>query len=236
MKNVLRLSITVKKLSFCSGIMSMLLLASCLQLPGGAPSAQQKQVVWSFSSLESIGGSEPTIIGEPKIIADEKGGKAVAFDGKGDGLLLPVNPVAGAEEFTIAVEFKPYAGYPDNTEQRFLHIQDPENEARRILIELRLNAQNQWFADFYMRTEKESLVLIDSTKTHPVNEWAVISLIYKDGIMRGYVNGTEEQAGAIEYLPLAASAKTSLGTRMDRRSWFKGAIRSVQFSHEAKTP
>ncbi|MCC9168203.1 LamG domain-containing protein [Pontibacter sp. XAAS-A31] len=194
---------------------------------------QPQTEVWHLNSLESIGNHEVSIVGNPKVINVEPAGKAVEFDGVDDGLLVDANPITGAEEFTIEVAFKPYASYPENIEQRFLHIQDPNNESRRILIELRLNNKQEWYVDFFMRTEDASLVLIDSTKTHPVDEWATVALVYQDGQMRGYVNGVQESAGDIAYLPISAEAKTSLGTRMDKRSWFKGAIRTVTFNHEA---
>lgn len=172
-----------------------LLLVSCV-----AAQNRKDEKVWQLNSLTSVNSHVPEISGAPKVIELAKGGKAIAFDGKNDGLLINSNPLAGAEAFSIEVNFKPYASGPENTEQRFLHIQDPGNPDRRILIELRLNGKGEWYADFFMRTEKESLTLIDSTKTHPVNEWATITLVYKNKQMRGYVNGIEETAGTIAYL------------------------------------
>ncbi|GAB3198190.1 hypothetical protein ABID22_000613 [Pontibacter aydingkolensis] len=199
----------------------------------GTSHAQQKTEVWQLKSRKKVGKYKAAILGNPKIVKAD-GGKAIAFNGREDGLLVNANPIAGATAFSIEVKFKPYAAYPENIEQRFLHIQDPGNPNRRILIELRLNDKQQWYADFFMRTDSTALTLIDSAKTHPVNEWATITLTYKDGMMKGFVNGVEEVSGEIEYMPIAPSAKTSLGTRMDKRSWFKGEIRSVSFSREVK--
>ncbi|SIT94462.1 LamG domain-containing protein [Pontibacter indicus] len=193
-------------------------------------SPQPDEKVWTLNSLVSIAAHQPTVWGNPRLIDVGAGEKAIAFDGIEDGLLINSNPIAGAEEFEIEVEFMPYAGYPDNIEQRFLHIQHPGNPDRRILIELRLNSRQQWYADFFMRTENAALTLIDSTRTHPVNEWATIKLHYRQGQMTGFVNGVEEVSGKITYLPISPTASTSIGTRMDKRSWFKGAIKAVRFS------
>ncbi|WP_299987441.1 LamG-like jellyroll fold domain-containing protein [uncultured Pontibacter sp.] len=201
---------------------------SCFSLSTQASQSDVK--VWQVNSLTSIAGHQPTVWGSPEVINAGEHGLAIAFDGIDDGLLINSNPIAGAEEFEIEVEFKPFAGYPENVEQRFLHIQDPANPDRRILIELRLNNRQQWYADFFMRTENAALTLIDSTKTHPVNEWATIKLHYSKGQMKGFVNGFEEVSGEITYLPISPSASTSIGTRMDKRSWFKGAIKTVRFS------
>ncbi|WP_161947812.1 hypothetical protein [Rufibacter ruber] len=50
------------------------------------------------------------------------------------------------------------------------------------------------------------------------------------------MNGNLELAGQITYLPIPATAKTSLGTRMDQRSWFNGVIKSVTFTPKAVVP
>ncbi len=188
---------------------------------------------WEMNSLTGIGGNRVEVLGDPEVREAEAGEVAIEFDGTDDGLLVNANPLAGADEFSVQVVFKPYGAYPENIEQRFLHIQDPKDESRRILMELRLNNRNEWYPDFYMKAGTASLVLIDSTLTFPVNEWATMRLAYKNGQMKGFVNGKELLSGNIEYLPVSSSGKTSIGTRMDRRSWFYGAIKSVEFRHEA---
>jgi hypothetical protein len=47
-----------------------------------------------------------TVSGHPQII-EAPGGKAIAFDGVGDSLLLNENPLAGAEAFTLEAVFVP---------------------------------------------------------------------------------------------------------------------------------
>lgn len=187
--------------------------------------SEDHTIVWSMDSIEKDAGSLVTVLGDPRIV-DEGG---MEFDGIDDGLLVHKNPVSGMEEFTIEVEIHPYSGYPENREQRFLHLQDPENEDRRILIELRLNDREEWYGDWFIKSQEGSLALLDSTSTHPVNEWATIRLDYKDGKMTGYVNGEQEVTGNINYHPINDKGKTSLGTRMDKRSWYKGGIRKIRF-------
>ncbi|GGK85465.1 laminin G Domain protein [Rufibacter glacialis] len=196
----------------------------------------QKPIRWNFAGFPTVGGHPTTVLGEPKVIQGKGGARVVSFDGVDDGLLVDHNPIAGAEEFSIEVVFKPHAAWPNNVEQRFLHLEDPATRQRRILLELRLNNRNQWYADFFMSTDNGSLTLIDSSKTHPVGEWATMTLTYKDKEMRGYVNGQLELSGKIEYMPLPASAKTSIGTRMDKRSWFNGEIKRIRFWKRALQP
>jgi hypothetical protein len=193
-----------------------------------------RPVTWSVNSLVGLGGYPTHVIGAPVVIQTENGKPAVQFNGQGDGLLVQGNPIAGAKEFSIEVEFKPNAAWPINIEQRFLHIEDLAEGKRRVLLELRLNNRNQWYADFFLRHEKGSKVLIDSTKTHPVGEWATMKLTYKDRQLKGYVNGVLETQAEIDYLPIPATANVSLGTRMDKRSWFNGAIRRVTFKKKVE--
>lgn len=94
-------------------------------------------------------------------------------------------------------------------------------------MELRLNSRGEWYPDLFMRTEHEALTLIDSIKTHPVGEWARMRLVYKEGQLKGYVNGVEELSGQIRYEPISAAGKTAIGMRMNRVSFFKGAIKEV---------
>lgn len=217
-------------------LLALLTFWVCAGLFGPAALAQGKAATWNFRSLKALGGYPVKVLGEPKVIAADKDGQAIAFDGQDDGLLLDVNPLAGATEFRIDVVLKPYDAYPENVEQRFLHIQHPADANRRLLLELRLTDGGQWFADYYLRTENGSLTLVDSTKTHPVDAWATVTMVYKNGQLTGYVNGVEQVSGKMEYLPISAAASTSVGTRMDRRSWFRGAIKTMRFSPKATVP
>ena len=195
-------------------------------------SPNQEVITWKIENMRQVGGNSVTVHGDPEIVEGEEK-KFVEFDGNDDGLLVNANPIAGMEEFTIEVDLNPYSGFPENREQRFLHIQDPNNENRRILIELRLNDRDEWYGDWFIKSENESLTLIDSAHTHPVNEWYTISMVYSNGNVRGYINGQKEVSGSFQYLPIDENAKTSIGTRLDKRSWFNGAIKEVRFAPEA---
>jgi len=90
--------------------------------------------LWDISNLELIGGHSLTILGDPQVVATEIG-DAVQFDGEGDRILVDFNPVMDAKEFTVELVFKPDACYPDNTDPRFVHIQDPDDpDEKRIMI------------------------------------------------------------------------------------------------------
>lgn len=213
---------------------SLLSLGLCLSLSGVAL-AESSSVVWSVDALKNIGGHETTVLGNPRVV-ETPYGKAVAFDGDGDRLLVNNNPLAGASEFTIEVIFRPNDVFPNNWEPRFLHIEAPDNTDRRVTIELRLNDKQQWYLDSYIKSEKSQAVLIDETLVHPVNEWAHAAVTYKDNQFTAYVNGKKELSAEVEYLPIAEHAATSIGARMNQVHWFNGDILQVRITPQLLAP
>ncbi|MGC4074621.1 MAG: hypothetical protein QM760_19395 [Nibricoccus sp.] len=160
----------------------------------------------------------------------ESVGSIVRFDGKADGLLVPVIPIADWKRFTIEIFFSVDAdGIP---EQRFLHLQDAKG--RRVLIELRLLPESRWCLDTFLYSDAgHRLTLIDRTKVHPAGRWHWAALTFADGRMTHFVDGVKECEGAIQFEPMSVSGRTSLGVRQNKVSWFKGAIREVRFTPEA---
>jgi hypothetical protein len=193
---------------------------------------------WQIDNLEQIGGHAVTVFGDPMVV-EVDGGKAVAFDGDEDQLLIDANPIGDAREFTVEVVFRPEACYPENMDPRFVHIQDPADpENKRVLIELRLNEQNMCYIDGYILTDTDNLALIDNTLVHPTEAWLHAAMTYKDGILTTYVQGKRELSGAVGYdqLIVNPTGKTSLGGRMDKRNWFRGMIRTLRVTRRALSP
>lgn len=191
--------------------------------------------VWLLNSLEKISDAPVTIQGNPQVVNSTLG-KVISFDGDGDRLLVDKNPLANATEFTIEIIFNPADAFPNNAEPRFFHVEAVDNPNRRITIELRLNNKNQWYLDAYIKAEKSQLTLIDSTKVHPVGKWMHAAITYKNREFISYVNGKKELVGQVDYLPIAVTAKTSIGARMNQMHWFKGEIAQVRISHRVLNP
>jgi lysophospholipase L1-like esterase len=185
---------------------------------------------WKIDNLKEIGGSSLTITGTPRVIKDSTG-KAISFDGKGDGLLVDKNPIAGARAFTIEGIFRPDAG--GDFEQRWLHVQDDKID-NRALLEIRVSG-TEWFLDTFIKSDENRLTLFAEKFKHPVGRWYHVALVFDGAIMRHYVDGQEEMSGPLSSSPLGPG-KTSLGVRMNHVSWFKGAIREVRFTQRALTP
>lgn len=191
----------------------------------------RKSVVWKIDNLKKIGGNPVEVLGNPQIVQTEKG-RAILFDGTGDGIVVGSNPIEGWREFTIEAVFRPDAG--GAPEQRWLHIEDLENAESRALLETRL-VGNQWFVDTFIKSGDSRLPLLAENFRHPLGQWFAVALVFDGREMRHYVNGKLEMSGALTIKPLG-KGKTSLGVRMNKVYWFKGAILKARFTNRALSP
>jgi Concanavalin A-like lectin/glucanases superfamily len=209
------------------------LLAAGSRLPAAETSrtTPPPPVVWKLEGLHEIGGHQPTVEGAPGIGRGPRGEAALEFNGRNDGVVLPVNPLAGKPHFTIEVLFKPAPG--GETEQRFFHVQD--EAGRRALLEIRLNREGGWWLDTFLRAGDASLALIDPRKVHPADRWHWVALRYDGKQMAGFVNGEKETQGTVAFGAMGPG-EVALGVRLNRIYWFKGAIREVRFHASAIEP
>ncbi len=201
------------------------LLAGCAHTGAGdAP----KTTVWNLDNVSTIGGLTPVVLGAPRTMS-EAGRKALCFDGKTDGLFLPVNPIAGWSRFTIEILFKPEGDGP--AEQRFLHIQDEQE--RRVLIETRVIDPRNWALDTFLReSDANKLTLLDKSKVQSTDQWHWAALVYDGNTMAHYVDGDLQLAGTVIFQPMGAG-RISLGVRQNKIHWFKGCISRVRFTAAA---
>lgn len=196
---------------------------------------KKESVIWSFDNFDKISGDYAVVFGSPELI---KGSdfNSIKFNGIDDGIIVNSNPLDGADAFTIEIIFKPdTSSNPGNKEQRFLHIQNPDYEPRRMLIELRLTNNGEWFLDTHINADTLSHTLYADKFTHPLREWYHAALVYENGTMIHYVNGIEEMRGRIKYLPINGG-NVSIGMRMNKRSYFKGEIKLIRMTDRALPP
>ena len=216
-------------------ILAAALLAAPLHArqSAAAPRSAPRAVTWKVDNLKKIGGHGVAVIGAPRVTKAPKG-KAVLFDGARDGLLLEVNPVAGARAFTIEAVIRPDAGGPE--EQRWMHIQEATAD-NRVMLETRVRG-GEWFLDTFIKNgsgAENSRTLFDEPFKHPVGLWYHVALVYDGAVMRNYVDGKEELSGPLTVAPLA-EGRTSIGVRQNRVHWFKGAISRARFTPRALAP
>ena len=204
--------------------------------------------------------------GSPAAVIDR--GQAVEFWGDedaGDGLKLPVNPLAGLSAFTAEIVFMSYSGGPH--EQRFFHMEDEESSGNRVLLETRNGGfsppdeadwaehqatvpDGEWFLDACLQSasategERNLAIQFATHCTHPAESWHTASVVVDGDQFTHYVDGVAEISPKVphaphelpsEWLPLG-NGSMSLGMRINNVSWFRGAIRAIRFTPRALTP
>lgn len=203
------------------------MIATLLALCAIGHARDHGTTVWTLRSATKIGGLATEVVGTPEV-AGKGAHAAMTFNGQGDGIFVPANPVAGLAAFTIEVRFKPDGA--GDEEQRFLHLED--GLKHRILMEIRARDQ-QWSLDtFLFQDADHKLTLLDRTKLHPTDRWYWVALVYDGTKMSSYVDGAAELSGDVQFTPMTAG-RTSIGVRQNLRSWFKGAIAEVRFTPAA---
>lgn len=160
------------------------------------------------------------VLGQPVLVDG-----AIRFGGTRDGLILPVNPIAGSPAFTLEVLICPEPGGFE--EQRFLHLQS--ETSARLLLELRTLPDGSWAVDSFLGDGDHQLPLCDRSKVHLPGEWHWVALRYDGRMQAHYVDGVMEMEGAVVFRPMGPRGEVSLGVRLNQVSWFRGAIREVRF-------
>jgi hypothetical protein len=186
--------------------------------------------VWQFDSITRIGGHAVTAEGHPRVIATAAG-KAVEFGGVDDALFLDVHPLAGAETFTWEVIFRPDVG--GAAEQRFFHFQE-NGTLSRMLFEIRV-IDGKWALDSFAMSGADSKALLDRAKLHSLGVWHHVAAVYDGRQYRSYVDGVLELAAEVHLAPQHAG-RTSVGTRINRVNYFKGAVFAARMTNRALPP
>jgi hypothetical protein len=185
---------------------------------------------WTFTSVDSIGGHRTTQIGKPKLIGAPPE-QALEFDGA-SAIFLDTNPLAGLKQFTAEVIFRPDAGGPK--EQRFIHFQENGSE-NRLLFEIRLTDGDRWFLDTFIKSGSGNHTLFAEKFPHQLGPWYHAAVVMDGQTMRHYVNGAEEMSTPITFAP-QGPGQTSLGVRINKVSWYQGALRQLRITPRPLAP
>jgi hypothetical protein len=177
-------------------------------------------VIWDASMLAHH--PEAVISGDVEVIPSEYG-SALRFDGKQDGLLIPLNPIADWTQFTVEVIFRPER--EGQTEQRFLHF--GQCHAERVLFETRIVDNAAWYLDTFLASSSDDCTMMNKGFHHPLEEWHHTALTFDGSRMTNYVNGQQELTDTVKFTPLQGGM-TSIGMRQNQVSWFKGTIGTIR--------
>lgn len=208
------------------------LIAGWIVFAGSAAGADE---TWTFDRLDRIGGHSTTVLGEPRVI-ETKIGKAVEFDGVDDALLVDAHPLASAKTFTWEAIFRPDGG---PFEQRWFHLaeQDPktkEDTGNRMLFEIRV-IDGQWCLDSYVEKGDIRKALLNRQHLHSLGDWHHVAAVYDGREFRSYVDGVLDGSSPLQLSP-QGPGHASIGMRINRVFYFKGAVQKARFTQRALSP
>jgi hypothetical protein len=227
----------------CRRILALALLlapiaASAQTTAPQPPSAAPADQLWRFDSLTSIGGHPVQPVGHPQLI-DSPYGKAIQFNGAGDGVFLPVHPLAGASTYTWEVIFRPDADGPQA--QRFFHLQeqDPatgEDTKNRMLYEIRI-VDGKWCLDSFASSgaSNRTLLACDASHLYPLGQWYRVTAVYDGHELRNYIGNDLQGSGPLDLKP-QFPGRTSIGMRINKVFPFKGAVLVTHMTPRVLTP
>lgn len=218
------------------------LLCCCVlaQATGCASSTNHKS--WRFERLDRIAGLEVRTEGDPRLI-ESGAGPAILFDGIDDAIFLETHPLAGAATFTIEAIFRPDGGA---FEQRWLHLAEADPQAPpefyppvdprgpRFLFEIRV-VNGGWYLDAFTAGSGYSRALMDPDKLHTLGHWHHVAQTYDGTTYRSFVNGELQVEAPLAFAPQGAGY-SSIGTRINRRDYFQGAVYAARFTPRALSP
>jgi Concanavalin A-like lectin/glucanases superfamily len=193
-----------------------------------------KQVTWRFDNTASLGGHATKVLGHPQAIETPMG-KAIAFNGVDDALLVDVHPLAGAETWTWEMIFKPDAD--GKAEQRVFHLQsiDPATgqdvPEERMLFEIRI-VKGGWCLDSFATSGGQRLPLLNCEKLHPFGQWYRVTTVYDGKMLKNYVGDELQGEGEVKLTP-QRPGHSSVGVRINLVDWYKGAIFETRFTRSA---
>lgn len=211
--------------------LALLVLAGCAGMPHGDGNA----TLWRFNRLDTIGGLKVRSEGAPQVVETERG-RAVLFDGVDDALFVDRHPLAGARRFTFEAVFRPDGGA---FEQRWFHLAEaaaspPDPNGARLMFEIRVTG-DRWYLDAFAAGPNYRQALVAPTNHFPVGRWYHVAQVYDGRTYRAYVDGVLQAEAEIAFAPQSEGV-ASIGTRINRRDYFKGAILVARFTPRALAP
>jgi Concanavalin A-like lectin/glucanases superfamily len=225
-----------------AALSTAILLAGCSPAPQSSPSVGPAQKLWRFDRLDNIGGLPVRAEGGPQLVRTGAG-RAIAFDGVNDALFLPDHPLAGATTFSFEAIFRPDGGA---FEQRWFHLAqaDPASPPRvyppvqasgpRFLFEIRV-VPGGWYLDAFTAGNGYKETLIVPEKLHPLGRWYRVAQTYDGHVYRSYVDGELQAEAPLAFAP-QGPGYASVGTRINRRNYFHGAVYAARFTDRALSP
>jgi hypothetical protein len=89
--------------------------------------------------------------------------------------------------------------------------------------------------DVFVESTSGEIALYAPRFTHPLGAWYHLAAVVDGQRARNFVNGVEEMSAPLGF-QAHRGGRTSIGVRITRMYFFKGAIRLARFTPRALTP
>jgi hypothetical protein len=103
-----------------------------------------------------------------------------------------------------------------------------------MLFEIRV-VDARWFLDSYIQSGTESKALMNRQALHQLGGWYHVASVYDGQEFRNYVDGVQEGSAQLQLAP-QGPGHASVGVRINKVFYFKGAVRLARFTRRALSP
>jgi hypothetical protein len=103
-----------------------------------------------------------------------------------------------------------------------------------MLFEIRV-AGDAWFLDSYNQSGTASKALMNRSALHPLGAWYHVASVYDGKDFSNYVGGHREGSAELSLAP-HRQGHTSIGVRINKVFFFKGAVHLARFTRRALAP
>ncbi len=107
-------------------------------------------------------------------------------------------------------------------------------DLENLVGEIRV-VDDQWYLDSFIQSGTESKALMNRTALHPLGSWRHVASVYDGREFRNYVDGVQEGSAQLRLAP-HGPGHTSVGVRINKVFYFKGAVRLARFTPRALSP
>jgi hypothetical protein len=103
-----------------------------------------------------------------------------------------------------------------------------------MLFEIRI-VKGEWCLDSFANTNGSERTLLNSNDLHPLGQWYRVTAVYDGKMLRNYVGDEMQGEGELHMMP-QGPGHSSIGTRINKRDSFKGAVFEARFTPRALEP
>ena len=103
-----------------------------------------------------------------------------------------------------------------------------------MLFEIRI-VDGQWCLDSFATSNGNGRTLLNCKMLHPLGKWYRVTAVYDGKLFSNYVDDELEGSGEVQLVP-QGMGRSSIGTRINKTFYFKGAVLMARMTPRALQP